>query len=793
MRRPPLAALLVLAIGAFALAIPQAFGGTGTCKTSSPPSSSATVEVCIAQPSGLDPLADTVPVVVTVDVSNGRPVDSVNLLLDGTKTAQDDQSPYRFFIPTDLYVDGPHTIQVNASVQFAVPFTTPKTRLPVTFDNGNASPPPPRTGFVAPGVAGMQPAIVGATGDGADGGVRADAVIDEIVSWDPDLFLYLGDVYDNGTNEEMASWYGQPGQRWATMRDITAPTIGNHEYITASGRPYFDYWDGVPHFYAFNAGAWRVIVLDTMKAFNGYAVGSPQYEWLADELIDDEHECTLVSFHHPRFSVGKYEGSPWLQPLWALMADNGVDIAVTGHDHNYQRWKPLRASGNFDSKGTRQFVAGTGGHESYAIQRDDSRVVEAVGMVDGAIRFELEPGRAEFSFVTSNGQQLDSGQFSCSPTIDRQPPTAPAMLAATAVAPDRIDLEWDAASDDRGVTGYEVFRDGVLLDTTDGATTTYADTGVSADQTYHYRVRAFDEAGNRGERSPQAEATTPAGDVDPPSVPTGVTADAPTPFRVDLSWNASNDDVGVDAYDVYRNGTLVAGDLPPIPDPVWSDDDVTPGATYDYTVVARDQAGNASAPGGPATVTLSAGLFSDGFESGTLSAWTNSDHASVVDGIGLRGTHGVALVSTGTTRAYVYKTLPTPRKNTYTKVSFEVEEQGPHTIDLLAIRTAAGAGIVTAIARADGTLALLDERTSTVIGSARQVGTGVHDLQVRTSVAGSESKLVVWLDGQKVNALSQPRPLGTTFAGRVRLGDATIGRTLELVMDEVQVRTKQIP
>ena len=774
-----------------AFAIPAASGGVGTCKTSSPPGSSATVEVCIAEPSGLDPLEETIPVVVTVTVSNGRPVDSVNLSLDGTKTAEDDEAPFEFFVPTDLYVDGDHMIQVNASVRFAVPFTTPKTRLAVTYDNGNPVPPAPRTGFVAPDVAGppAQPVIVGATGDGADGGARADAVIDEITSWNPDLFLYLGDVYDNGTNEEMASWYGQPGERWARMRDITAPTIGNHEYLNGNGRPYFDYWNGVPHFYAFDAGAWRIVVLDSMKSFDGYSPGSPQYEWLSDELVNDQHECTLVSFHHPRFSVGKYEGSPWLQPLWALMADNGVDIAVTGHDHNYQRWKPLGASGSFSSKGMRQFVAGTGGHESYAIQRNDGRVAEAVGLVDGAIRFELEPGKARFSFVKSNGQQMDSGQFACSPTIDRVPPSAPPTLSATATAPDRIDLQWDAASDDRGVTGYEIFREGALLDTTDGTTTTYADIGVADEQTYHYRVRAYDDAGNRGPRSPEAEATTPAGDTQPPSAPGDLVADAPSPFHVDLAWSPSTDDVGVVAYDVYRDGALVAS----VAGHTLADDDVTPGDRYDYTVTARDAAGNVSPPGGPASVTLGAGLFSDGFESGDLSAWTGSDHATVVDGIGLRGTHGLRLASTGISRAYAYKTLASPKKNTYTKVTFEVLEQGAHAVDLVAIRTATGLGIVTAIVREDGTLAVQDDRTSEVIGSSKQVGTGIHSLQIRTTVAGAESALTVWLDGQKVTALSKPRSLGTTFAGRIRLGDATLGRTLELVMDEIQVRSTQIP
>jgi hypothetical protein len=78
---------------------------------------------------------------------------------------------------------------------------------------------------------------------------------------------------------------------------------------------------------------------------------------------------------------------------------------------------------------------------------------------------------------------------------------------------DRVDLSWGASSDDTAVTAYTIYRDGSLLTTVGGTTTTYRDTSVSPSATYTYEVDASDAAGNRSSRSNAAAATTP-----PPAV-----------------------------------------------------------------------------------------------------------------------------------------------------------------------------------------------------------------------------------------------------------------------------------
>jgi hypothetical protein len=92
---------------------------------------------------------------------------------------------------------------------------------------------------------------------------------------------------------------------------------------------------------------------------------------------------------------------------------------------------------------------------------------------------------------------------------DTSDPTAPGDLTATVQSTTRIDLAWQASSDDVGVTGYEIYRGGGLLASV-GEVTSYSDTSVSPGNSYNYVVRARDGAGHVSAPSNTATATTPA-------------------------------------------------------------------------------------------------------------------------------------------------------------------------------------------------------------------------------------------------------------------------------------------
>jgi chitodextrinase len=188
-----------------------------------------------------------------------------------------------------------------------------------------------------------------------------------------------------------------------------------------------------------------------------------------------------------------------------------------------------------------------------------------------------------------------------SPTPDTTPPSVPAGLHASTTKTPSVVLSWSASTDNVGVAGYDVYRDGsgTPLATVSGSTLTYEDTTIQAQTDYSYRVDAFDAAGNHSAQSSAVVAN--AGDITPPSVPAGLSASATTTPSVKLQWSAATDNVGVTGYTIYRGGTVLTT-VPATPTS-YEDLGVVGSTTYSYTVDAFDAAGNHSAQSAPASAT----------------------------------------------------------------------------------------------------------------------------------------------------------------------------------------------
>lgn len=212
---------------------------------------------------------------------------------------------------------------------------------------------------------------------------------------------------------------------------------------------------------------------------------------------------------------------------------------------------------------------------------------------------------------------------------DTQAPTAPTSLAATAASSTQINLTWNASTDNVGVTGYRVYRAGVLLGSP--TTASFSNTGLTASTAYSYTVKAIDAAGNLSADSNGANATTPAapGDTQAPTAPGSLAAVAASSSQVNLSWNASTDNVGVTGYRVYRGAVLVGSPT----GTSYSDTGLTASTLYSYTVKAIDAAGNLSAASNTASATTQAG----GGGTVTLAA---SDDAYTRDGSNAANNYG---------------------------------------------------------------------------------------------------------------------------------------------------------
>jgi chitodextrinase len=112
---------------------------------------------------------------------------------------------------------------------------------------------------------------------------------------------------------------------------------------------------------------------------------------------------------------------------------------------------------------------------------------------------------------SSNNEAISSDYTFTTTATDTESPTIPTNLSTTAVSSSQINLTWDASTDNTGVTGYNIYRSSVYVNSTPN--TTYSDTGLTAEIPYTYTVSAYDEAGNESAQSTSDSAATLAGNV----------------------------------------------------------------------------------------------------------------------------------------------------------------------------------------------------------------------------------------------------------------------------------------
>jgi chitodextrinase len=184
-----------------------------------------------------------------------------------------------------------------------------------------------------------------------------------------------------------------------------------------------------------------------------------------------------------------------------------------------------------------------------------------------------------------------------STTVDALPPSGPTNLVSTAILPSQIDLGWTASTDNVGVSGYQVFRDGTPVATTTAAA--FSDNGLASSSSYMYTVSAFDAAGNTSIPSAPLSVTTTATDAMAPSMPTGLQSLNVTSGSLILTWAPSTDNVAVAGYRVFRDGIQVATTAAAS----YSDSGLAPLTTYAYTVSAYDSSNNVSLETQPTFVT----------------------------------------------------------------------------------------------------------------------------------------------------------------------------------------------
>ena len=172
---------------------------------------------------------------------------------------------------------------------------------------------------------------------------------------------------------------------------------------------------------------------------------------------------------------------------------------------------------------------------------------------------------------------------------DTTAPNVPANLVATNVTQTSVELSWSASTDNTAVTGYDVYQNDIKIATV--TSTNYNVTSLDIETAYNYAVTAFDAAGNISSQSTKVFITTlPIPDTQAPTAPSTLAASNITQTSLDLNWSASTDNVAVTGYDVYQDASIIAS----ISTTNYSISNLIEGTTYNFSLVAKDDAGNIS-------------------------------------------------------------------------------------------------------------------------------------------------------------------------------------------------------
>jgi calcineurin-like phosphoesterase family protein len=235
----------------------------------------------------------------------------------------------------------------------------------------------------------------------------------------PGTVLPVGDLaYPDGSDENFKCY----DKTWGRHKARTRPAPGNHEYHTPGAAGYYKYFgnaagDPGKGYYSFDLGSWHIIALNSQcDAVGGCQKGSPQEQWLSDDLRKNSSNCILAFWHVPLFSSGDEHGNATaMKPFWDDLYAAGADIVLNGHDHDYERFAPQNADGAADpARGIREFVVGTGGKSQRGFRTPSAASEARSNSTFGVLRIDLQPQGYSWKFIpVAGGTFTDSGSGTC--------------------------------------------------------------------------------------------------------------------------------------------------------------------------------------------------------------------------------------------------------------------------------------------------------------------------------------------------------------------------------------------
>ena len=204
------------------------------------------------------------------------------------------------------------------------------------------------------------------SGSGKKSQYRLASVMDR---YPPDLVLHAGDlVYGDVSPGDYERKFFRP-YRNLLCRVPFYPVLGNHDLLKDAGRSFLETFSlpangpaSLPpqHCYWFDYGDARFVAVDSTLAPE--ILSERVSPWLRDVLRASDRRWKIVFFHHPPWEGGIRAGDGNVRDhLVPAIEESGTDVVFCGHNHLYERMRPMRAGQVVSSNGVLYVTSGAGG------------------------------------------------------------------------------------------------------------------------------------------------------------------------------------------------------------------------------------------------------------------------------------------------------------------------------------------------------------------------------------------------------------------------------------------------
>ena len=433
-----------------------------------------------------------------------------------------------------------------------------------------------------------------------------------IVNYAPGKFMKAGSAADDGnsgpsTRNAYTLDMNQPNPTWQPIASMTYPraflnltSLPNGEVLASGGdteKSGFVDSNGVLPMEIWNpdTGAWRTVA----------SLTEPRLYHSVATLLPDGRVFLSGGGGDP--GVPNHKTAQLYSPAYLF---NGPRPTITSVDSTVQY-----GSSSFvatpDAAGIVKVTLIRTGSVTHAFDQNARTLTLPFTQAAGGLDVQMPangnlapPGYYMLSIVNSQGVPSASSMVRFpAPYEDNQAPSAVTDLNATADGPTRVTLTWTASTDNQGVIGYTVFRDGVRLAST--STPGFVDSTVVPSTAYAYTVTAYDGAGNTSPVSNRAPVTTP-GDTTPPVV-SNVRV-IPSSTSAVVTWTTdepSTSQVQYGADSGYGSSTTIDNAL--VTSHSQTVSGLSPTTTYHFQVRSSDAASNvATSADGTFTTTTTA-------------------------------------------------------------------------------------------------------------------------------------------------------------------------------------------